>query len=180
MLRRLVTILLVAFASSADATVMYEYTGNPFTFVLSPYATSDFVSGSFTVNDPLPASSSVSPIPLSFSFSDGLQTLTDASVTASTFSFSTDAQGNFTGWFVQLLNGTSYGIFTGTIAGFLDQGTSLDAYATNTQARGSWTMSVIPEPSTLPLVTLGLLGIASGARLRRALESASKAGEARS
>jgi hypothetical protein len=70
--------------STAETT--YTYTGNPFTFAVSPYTTNDFISGSFDLATPLdPNLPFTSITPLSFSFSDGVLTHTPLTSTAFTF-----------------------------------------------------------------------------------------------
>jgi hypothetical protein len=77
---------LCALASArAQADVIYTYTGNPFTVGLNglpppqtPYTTNDRVTGQFTVALALPADQPLESITLkSFSFNDGVQTLTN-------------------------------------------------------------------------------------------------------
>jgi len=64
-------------AVGASADTIYTYTGMPFTSALSPYTTSDYVSGWIDLAAPLSAGRPLTGIvPVSFSFSDGLQTIT--------------------------------------------------------------------------------------------------------
>ncbi|HME72793.1 MAG TPA: hypothetical protein VKM54_23435, partial [Myxococcota bacterium] len=46
--------LLAWIASPATADVIYQYIGNPFTTVTSPYTTSEFVSGTIELSSVLP------------------------------------------------------------------------------------------------------------------------------
>jgi hypothetical protein len=88
--------------STADTT--YTYTGNPFTTAVSPYTTNDFISGSFDLATPLGSNVPLSTIsPLSFSFSDGVQTLTNATPSIlRTFTIQTDATATLAHWIVEL------------------------------------------------------------------------------
>jgi hypothetical protein len=69
------------------------------------YTTSDFVSGTIDLAAALGANvafGSVTTTPTSFSFYDGVQTITNADATSSFFDFGTGASGNITQWFIQL------------------------------------------------------------------------------
>jgi hypothetical protein len=81
----------------------YVYTGNPFTFVSGPYTTSDFVSGMVTLAGPLaPDTISFNVTPLAFSFSDGVQTITNQNASGSLFIFTTDGAGMIIQWIAEL------------------------------------------------------------------------------
>lgn len=72
------------------------------------YTESDFVSGSFTTNDPLADFSGLTDISgslESYSFSDGRNTLTDANSTVNSFSVGT-SDGEITSWIIDLSSGT--------------------------------------------------------------------------
>lgn len=98
-------LLLSPFGANA---IILDYTGNSFTLVQTsgptapsdPYTTSDSVSGWIelaAVLDPNLSGNAVSP--LSFSFSDGVNTFTESSpLTGSSFQFWTDAGGQLSGW----------------------------------------------------------------------------------
>jgi hypothetical protein len=95
-------VALGAAQSTADTTYTYTYTGNPFTFAVSPYTTNDFISGSFDLATPLDNNLPLTDItPLSFSFSDGVQTYlsTDPRLVGSFPSIQTDASGTPSFWF---------------------------------------------------------------------------------
>jgi hypothetical protein len=164
------------------ADTIYTYTGDPFTGFSSPspYTTSDFVSGSFTLSTPLAANLSDYTItPTSFDFSDGVNTATPADTWALGFTVSTDANGNITQWAIGFGLGTSLvpaGQFQtadlGSIVGdFANDfiGPSGDEYAGNSVA-GTRTESTTtdppatPEPSTITLLGTGLLGLFGIAR----------------
>ena len=68
------------------------------------YTTSDKVTGFVTFMNPLAASMPLAlETPRTFSFFDGVNTITNANATASVFAFATDAAGGITQWDVQLL-----------------------------------------------------------------------------
>jgi len=102
-------LLLSPFGANA---IILDYTGNPFTQVTTDgstapsdlYTTSDSVTGWIeltAVLDPNLSAQFVSP--LSFSFSDGINTFTESSpLTTSNFQFWTDAGGQLSGWNLQM------------------------------------------------------------------------------
>src|ERR1700729_1643352 len=92
-------------AASAEANVTYEYTGNDFTNVVSPYTTNDHVTVSFTVANPFGPNFANNITQISFSFSDGVQTLTNNTVRFDgVFGIATDASGNIAFWGVDVLD----------------------------------------------------------------------------
>ena len=97
--------------SPAKALAIYSYIGNDFTSIVDgtlptgSYTTSMSVSGSFTVAAPLLSLSLLTDIStqvLSFSFSDGRNTLVPASTDIATFKFITDSFGAPTSWQISL------------------------------------------------------------------------------
>ncbi len=99
----------LAIAAPSTATVIYHYTGVPFTHFLdetSPsgsFTTSDFVSVTLEFAAPLAADSppqDVEPNLLSFRVSDGRSTLTDSSAVLSAFVVGTDAFGAIDEWYI--------------------------------------------------------------------------------
>ena len=101
-----------AFVSTANAAT-YTYTGLNFSpsdiavECTSPpcntvaYTTSDSVTGYFTVPEPLSPSADYVPlVPTTYSFSDGIQTLTPSNSVISLFRIYTDASGGFENWVV--------------------------------------------------------------------------------
>lgn len=105
--------VMLAWAGAAQA-VMLHYSGNNFTSVntsgpttpADAYTTIDSVQGWIELASMLaPNLSSQLVTPLSFSFSDGVNTLTDSNATSSSFRFWTDDSGMPTQWefFVEAL-----------------------------------------------------------------------------
>ena len=108
-----VAALLVGYPASVQAVpTTYTYTGNPFTTANGPYTTSMYVSGMLTLAAPLAPNmvfQQVTP-PLTFSFSDGVQTITNLNATGnSIFAFATGPSGEITQWRVVVLTGAGPG-----------------------------------------------------------------------
>jgi hypothetical protein len=100
-------------ASGAKADVVYSYTGNDFNSFSTPalpYTTSDFVSLTLTLSAPLGDKlTNASVTPISFTISDGVDTLdiTSAPLTDDTFQFSTSSNGTITGWDIDVIRSPS-------------------------------------------------------------------------
>lgn len=111
----LVGIILAAFANVAAATT-YTYTGTNYLTVSGGYTTSMQITGSFTTASPLAANLSnarIGPSGLnlvtSWSFNDGVQTLTNANSellygNLDAFDVSTDGLGNITAFSIGFMN----------------------------------------------------------------------------
>ena len=173
----LFSLLLVPTAASADT--VYTYTGNNFNVVHgSDFTTSDRVSGYFVLPTPVPANSGFSDPPANtpiYNFTNGVETLTNQTAQDATFQFSTDAQGNISQWFI-LIDSTHGSLATSNYGADIsldeDNGT-YDPTGGGTSANlqygqidadpGTWTTSTsapTPEPSSLLLLSTGLLGVA--------------------
>ena len=97
-----VAALSLAYPASVQAVpTTYVYTGNPFTDVTGPYSTSDFVTAMVTLASPLPANMPLTQVtPLAFSFSDGVQTITNQNADpGGFFAFATDAAAMINEWY---------------------------------------------------------------------------------
>ncbi len=154
-------------AGFAHADPVYTYTGQNFTTVSGAYTTSDHVTGSFTVATPLGDNLSDDTFtPESFSFNDGLQTLTSGNASASTFGVSTDPSGNITNYRIVIV-GTSPFFYMFISEDFFDTANDGASLAYN-QIAGTFTeqtpatplSTVTPEPSSIALLSTGLLGAA--------------------
>lgn len=162
---------------AARADTVYNYVGQNFTFATVPYTTSDRVTGSFTVATPLAANlSNYSFSPESFTFSDGVQTLTQAQYeTVGTFAnFSTDANGNITQYGVLIFNQISQDLISlsNDSNGHAD-GAVGDVGSAASSAAGSFSQqatvmpaAVTPEPSSILLLGSGMLGVVGMLRKR--------------
>ena len=151
---------------AARADVIYTYTGNDFTSAISPYTTSDSITGYFVVATPLAANLSLGPItPISFSFSDGVDTLTNANTTSQTFYVATSPSGSLSNWGIAVATAAStegIEICNSAICtpsqfdnGWTDNEASS---AVNRSDPGSWQSSV-PEPPSMATLITGLLGL---------------------
>ena len=172
--------LLAGLVSAANADVIYQYTGNPFTTAPSPYTMGDFVSGTIQLSAILPPNSGNvqlginTPITLDgYSFSDGVGTLTLANSIVALAQVSTNESGAITVWSFEF-SGTGHGIVTQNVppgpGSIQDLG---DATVGDTTVRasvvsnpGTWTL--VPEPSTLTLSAIGLSVLGATMRRRRA------------
>jgi hypothetical protein len=167
--------LAVGFLTTASVQAVpttYQYTGNPFLTAVGPYTTADFVTGMVTLSAPLapnmPPLSTVSPI--SFSFSDGVQTLTNNNSTSTIMSFGTGPTGAIIAWSISVeAPGALNSITTRANSGFVptDEGRQLGiGSGFNFGPPGIWTnVSGVPDTgSTLSLMTLTLMALGVAAR----------------
>src|SRR5262249_16043705 len=97
-----VAALSVAYPASVQAVpATYKYTGNPFTSVDGPYRTSMFGTVMVTLVAPLAPNMPLTFVtPTAFTFSDGVQTITNLTADSSLFGFQTDGTGEVTMWVV--------------------------------------------------------------------------------
>jgi hypothetical protein len=168
-------ILMMALGAPIIKADTYYYTGNDFTFVTGLYTTSDSLSGTFSVSTALGDNFYGYVSPAQFSFTDGVQTLTNNTpdIDVPTFFVATDQYGNINQWIIEFLvpttSATIYTNGTPPIDGDSDDGSTLtQGQADNTGAPGAWTASSVPEPSGGFLMSTALLALALLARKRKA------------
>lgn len=194
---------LLLLTSPATASTLYRYVGNPFTLVVDndpppgSFNSSMFVEVLLEFEDPLAPNLDVSDAVisgnlLSFSFTDGMQTITEAEATSVVARFSTDSNGGILEWGVQAVlrsSPSSDPFEVGDTQYTIDSFSSINAVrdsarnfvcltptaiggcggqsdlARVTRNPGMWT--VVPEPSTGLLVGLGLAAAGMRGRRRR-------------
>jgi len=190
---QLTGLLIVSSSTVTAAIVNYQYTGNTYTeiFLLGePYESTMRVTGTFTVASPLEGHSGEFT-PLSWSFNDGVHTLTSAEHFLSNARMTTDSEGMPTSWGISvldlnppyddrdILNTISTGSrSTGTgvdqarlliciefegVCGFEPIGSGLSE-----DVPGSWEVSAIPIPAAVWLFGSGLIGLVGMARRKAA------------
>jgi len=166
-----------ALPSSASSTT-YTYIGNLFNEFGAPAAcpTECRITGSFTVSEPLSSSFSGYFMPLSFNFTSGAFTLTEADATSSAFGFITNSVGVITAWNIDLRD-ASVAIFSGTgLSAVCPSGcTATDlrtfgaGFARVVDAPGTWSAAAaIPEPPTYAMMLAGLGAVLVAVRRRPA------------
>jgi hypothetical protein len=165
------------------APVTYTYTGPAFTTftgaAVCPVQCD--LSGSFTVSSALPGGLTNATItPTSFSFTDGLNTLTNLNTTgagdqANFLLFSTNGAGQITQWeiILQHISLAQFETFSSISGGVPEDKTWIGNPGTTSGTAlvdgiaggpsGSWVPSTptttTPEPTTLGLLSTGLLGL---------------------
>jgi hypothetical protein len=153
-------------------TFTYTYTGNPFNEFIGGAACPPMcsISGSFTLAEPLPDNRPLTLIsPLSFSFTDGSATITQANQFITEFLIMTDSQGDIVAWLVVVASQSSPsnsvefftdGVFKIGPQDFTCTGPPCTMnVALVDYSPGTWTSSSVPEPSTLLLFGPGFLGM---------------------
>jgi hypothetical protein len=174
----------VASATPAHASVIYTYTGNPFNVLQgNSYSAQDGVAGVMELGTTLGANlSSTSLTPLTFSFSDGVKTITQANASSASFVVSTDGLGNITTWEISLAIPFGVGgppvviTTTNTAQMVLDRGEDNECFGflcgltfgEVRNAPGGWEPKVppVPEPSSMLLIGAALAGFTARRRLR--------------
>lgn len=181
---------ILCWAPACRGGATYAYTGQPFDDVGSsilPCPDVCGLSGWFSVALPLPANMPFGSIsPIAFSFTDGQVTLDDSNVIGSDYGIfaSTDGLGQINTWEISLAalvpSGAEYTIlesfdyvgFSGPLCNgdcvsdfVIQYNTGPNQVAGNGSTPGTWTL--VPEPSTVCLLGIGLMGIAALRRPRR-------------
>jgi hypothetical protein len=147
------------------------------------------ITGTVELAAPLGANNPFSPSeePISFSFSDGINTLTESNTTSGSviLKLQTDATGNintwqielFTGWTTTSLGGTSaiigstsFGEDKGDMRECLNNGCTIQDtdFGKISGSPGSWSTSAVPVPAAVWLFGSGLLGLVGMARRKKA------------
>jgi hypothetical protein len=109
-MRTVITLILLLASAPAHANVIYSYVGTPFTDIVDvpfPGGTFDIsmgITGAFELASPLPANLPMTDIAadvLSFTFSNGRDTVTELSPEVTTFFYvKTNGAGLLTDWFL--------------------------------------------------------------------------------
>lgn len=171
-------------SASAQASVIYTYTGSNFDSVSNvdspadPFTTNDRVTGVVELAAPLAADLPFGAVfPVSFSFSDGVSTITNATVTTPpALLFATNSAGDITSWVVTLIQQDpliTRMIVTagGPAVANVDQGLRAEGQtvqlATIYDSPGVWRQkSDVPEPASLLLVGAAVAGLVARRRAR--------------
>jgi hypothetical protein len=156
-------------ATSAKASVTYDYTGNDFTNATGEYTVTDKVTGSITFATPLPASLSFPTfeLPTSFSFMDGVQVITNSSAVSIEFVLGTDVAGNINQWLIDIssitgrITTTNEFLFPPPIVGdTAHHNFASPSFGSDPGIAGKWRIaSAVPEPSTWAMLILGFAGV---------------------
>ena len=93
-------------AASADAAVVYTYTGDTYGFISGIYSYGNNVSGSFTVDNALGNGLVFDAVsPTAFSFSDGNQQITNLNASLASIRVSTNGIGDISKWIIAFRSG---------------------------------------------------------------------------
>jgi hypothetical protein len=160
-----VTVLLFAGSGIAAASVQYNFVSSPFnTFINTTCPPTCNLTGSFTVATALPPNLVVDQgffTPISFSFTDGVSTVTNLTASFSEFSVGTNASGKIVTWDISADDAFSQMFAFSDPPTETQEGNNAQtyqAYFFGNTSGGSWT--VVPEPSTLLMLGSSVFGLA--------------------
>ena len=157
-----------AWAPGANATVTYTYTGNHYTYASGVFNYSDRITGSVVFATVLRGNLVNQTVaPVTFSFSDGYDTITQATAVGVTFEdFTTSVSGAITQWAV-ILNDGYDGMQTlnnPVVSSAIYDASLVFLYnweGSNLNSPGTWSLppsEPVPEPSTFAGLGSSLLG----------------------
>jgi hypothetical protein len=158
--------------------VTYTYTGLPFTEAHSPYTTSDFVSGYFTVPTALADGSVFDLTPTSYSFSDGVQTISSANPpVVAAFDGITNSSGDIYGWdiflglanFFEISTDSEFGdsAISTNSAGVYGEGSVEGLFTSGSWVESGGGTSPVPEPGMTWLLAAALFLAFAGVHARQ-------------
>lgn len=172
--------LVMSLAATAQADVVYTYTGNTFTSFIGGGSCPPecAITGSFTVAQALAANLGYSPptanvTPIAFSFTDGAHTITQSSTTyPAVFSIGTDGSGAINRWVIGIYNSNQTVLlatdspdnFGNTFDESAFPNGSGQDWGFVLNQPGTWSMAPVSEPATLAVFGLGLFGLAFSRR----------------
>jgi hypothetical protein len=169
---------LFVFATALPAEV-YSYTGLDYGTVSGlTYSTSESVNGTFTLASPLDASTTAAVTPISWTVTDGVNTLCDVCGGSSLMGIvlTTDGGGNISDWYFEATN-TGIDIYSGGLTAEGQNPINTDFATTGgvtgtSTVPGTWadTTSATPEPGTLAMLLAGSV-LLFGSMRRRAKNS---------
>lgn len=173
-------IFVFGFAPLTNADTTYTYTGNSFNRFHGSYTCPPqcSITGSFTIAGPplinlsgIPAQNQFNVTPLTYSFTDGNVTATNANSCPDFFTISTDGSGNITSWVIRLFTPSlnapcagGGGVYAGVqllsqndTTGSIDITSEAPAgvnFAAIPQDPGTWSMQVVLVDTTPPALSV--------------------------
>ncbi len=174
MIRSLLSLAALLFTPQLFAQTTYNYAGPTFDTVVAPYTTTNNITGSFTVAQPLAANLAGADIRgdiTAMSFTDGQATRTLADTNLCSFRVFTDAAGLITGHEIFLRQSNTTGMQNqhnielydpskgqtdqggfGALGGTDCAGVALNPFANSSDGTGTWTSAVTGNGQTsIPL-----------------------------
>jgi hypothetical protein len=159
-----VSLMMIA-APNAEASVVYSYTGNPFnTFVGPVFSGNDAVTGEFTIASALGDNFNGSVSPAQFSFSNGLFSITNFSLSSSVFDIQTSNTGAIIQWNIALSVGLQSAGASISTSNSGDHSNIISpttfSSGSNSGDPGAWSSAATPLPAALPLFATGIGALA--------------------